>query len=80
MSNAGPGLSPNKQAASGKVAAVDERGNPVKAGYQNGNNRKFQTAQPKAPPLPPGTGGARSVGGRGREAQNVGKYTPPKWD
>lgn len=79
MSNAGPGLAPSTQAQSGKVAAVDERGNPVKAGYQNGIKGKFQTNQPEAPSLAPGTGGSKGTGGRGREVQKLPGYTKPRW-
>jgi hypothetical protein len=79
MSNAGPGLAPNKQAVSGKVAAVDGAGDKVSAGYIKRDNDMFKTSQPKAPALASGSGGSKGTGGRGREAQNVGKYTPPKW-
>jgi hypothetical protein len=54
MSNAGPGLSPNEQAATSKVAATPHR-------------TMFQSSQPKAPLRAPGTGGSKGTGGVDRE-------------
>jgi hypothetical protein len=79
MSRPGIGLAPDTQAQTSKVAPANEIGQTPSPGYQKGVKGMFQTAQPKAPTLAPGTGGSRGTGGRGREAQNVGKYTPPKW-
>jgi hypothetical protein len=80
MSRPGIGLSPNKQAATSHVAPANEEGRTPRPGYQKKPTEMFRTAQPKAPALAAGTGGSKGTGGRGREAQNVGTYTKPKWD
>ena len=88
MSNAGPGLSPNTQAATTKVKATNTHGDTVTQGYQagtrtpprGGDSSMFKTNQPKAPSLAAGTGGSKGTGGRGREPSNlVGPlYTKPR--
>lgn len=50
MSNAGPGLSPNKQATSGKVAAVNQHGEKVAVDYRTGSPRDGRdTARSQVP-------------------------------
>ena len=50
MSNAGPGLSPNKQSATGKVSATNLRGDTVSAGYRTGTPRDGrETARSQSP-------------------------------
>jgi hypothetical protein len=79
MSNAGPGLAPNKQSQSGKVAAVDGAGDKVSAGYIKRDNDMFKASQSKAPALASGSGGSKGTGGRGREPVKLPGYTKPRW-
>lgn len=92
MSNAGPGLSPNKQSQSGKVSPSNAHGDTVTQGYlagtrkppAGGNSKLFHTNQPCAEQVGIGSGGPISTGGRHVEPKDMmrgknSKYTPPRW-